>query len=187
MASWLPETLFEIVGQGPAPSKDYHQLLVTRSQVIFRWWKISLRSEYRSAKPGETKESHEDFLENSHLQVQIALIFGPRILDYVFNLCEGNIDFLERLSDKLLLKIISYLDLEDVARLSQTSRRFSKLCRSDRLWELIVESACDVTPDLRALAKEMGWRQMFFTSKLQLQRQIRKRKQRQESQDDSYF
>ncbi|XP_038430017.1 F-box only protein 36 isoform X9 [Canis lupus familiaris] len=68
MASWLPETLFEIVGQGPAPSKDYYQLLVTRSQVIFRWWKISLRSEYRSAKPGETKDSHGAFLENSHLQ-----------------------------------------------------------------------------------------------------------------------
>eukprot|EP00071_Canis_lupus_P031831 XP_022265388.1 F-box only protein 36 isoform X4 [Canis lupus familiaris] len=140
MASWLPETLFEIVGQGPAPSKDYYQLLVTRSQVIFRWWKISLRSEYRSAKPGETKDSHGAFLENSHLQemkegreekrkfggVQIALIFGARILDYVFNLCEGKFDFLERLSDNLLLSIISYLDLEDIARLSQTSRRFAK-------------------------------------------------------------
>ncbi|XP_011824538.1 PREDICTED: F-box only protein 36 [Mandrillus leucophaeus] len=68
MASWLPETLFETVGQGPAPSKDYYQLLVTRSQVIFRWWKISLRSEYRSTKPGEAKEIHEDFLENLHLQ-----------------------------------------------------------------------------------------------------------------------
>lgn len=33
MASWLPETLFETVGQGPAPSKDYYQLLVTRSQA----------------------------------------------------------------------------------------------------------------------------------------------------------
>lgn len=33
MASWLPETLFEIVGQGPAPSKDYYQLLITRSQA----------------------------------------------------------------------------------------------------------------------------------------------------------
>uniref|UniRef100_A0AAA9SP70 F-box protein 36 n=1 Tax=Bos taurus TaxID=9913 RepID=A0AAA9SP70_BOVIN len=126
MASWLPETLFEIVGQGPAPSKDYYQLLVTRFQVIFRWWKISLRSEYRSTKPGETKETHEDFLEKSHLQVQIALIFGSRILDYVFNLCEGKFDFLERLSDSLLLNIISYLDLEDIARLSQTSRRFAK-------------------------------------------------------------
>lgn len=36
MASWLPETLFEIVGQGPAPSKDYYQLLVTRSQASAR-------------------------------------------------------------------------------------------------------------------------------------------------------
>ncbi|XP_053520331.1 F-box only protein 36 isoform X1 [Artibeus jamaicensis] len=235
MASWLPETLFEIVGQGPAPCKDYYQLLVTRSQVIFRWWKVSLRSEYRSSKPGETKESHEDFLENSHLQgagegeagqtwgevqspwgrsvgpstlvvseawkvnviiisrstcavteVQIALIFGGRILDYVLNLCEGRFDFLERLSDSLLLNIISYLDLEDLTNLSQTSRRFSKLCRSDQLWELIVRSACDnLTPDLRALAEEMGWRQMFFTNKLQLQRQIRKRRQRQESQGGS--
>nr|XP_023498277.1 F-box only protein 36 isoform X2 [Equus caballus] len=151
--------------------------------VIFRWWKISLRSEYRSTKPGEIKESHEDFLENSRLQVQVALIFGTRILDYVFNLCEGKFDFLERLSDNLLLSIISYLDLEDISRLSQTSHRFAKLCMSDKLWEQIVQSACDnITPDMRALAEDMGWRQMFFTNKLQLQRRLRKRKQRQESQ-----
>lgn len=42
--------------------------LSVQSQVTFRWWKISLRSEYRSTKPGETKETHEDFLKNSHLQ-----------------------------------------------------------------------------------------------------------------------
>ncbi|XP_019512621.1 PREDICTED: F-box only protein 36 [Hipposideros armiger] len=188
MASWLPETLFEIVGQGPAPSKDYYQLLVTRSQVIFRWWKISLRSEYRSTKPGEAKESHENFLENSHLQVQIAVIFGARILDYVFNLCKGKFDFLERLSDNLLLSIISYLDLEDIARLSQTSRRFSKLCMSDKLWEPIVLSACDsITPDMRALAEDMGWRQMFFTNKFQLQRKLRKRKAHQKSERGSHL
>ncbi|PNI70477.1 FBXO36 isoform 3 [Pan troglodytes] len=159
MASWLPETLFETVGQGPPPSKDYYQLLVTRSQVIFRWWKISLRSEYRSTKPGEAKETHEDFLENSHLQ--------------------GKFDFLERLSDDLLLNIISYLDLEDIARLCQTSHRFAKLCMSDKLWEQIVQSTCDtITPDVRALAEDTGWRQLFFTNKLQLQRQLRKRKQK---------
>ncbi|XP_005361567.1 F-box only protein 36 isoform X3 [Microtus ochrogaster] len=159
MASWLPETLFEIVGQGPAPSKDYYQLLVTRTQMIFRWWKISLRSEFRTAKPGEIKETHEDFLDNSNLQ--------------------GKFDYLERLSDKLLLKIICYLDLEDIARLSQTSSRFAKLCKSDSLWEQIVQSACDtITPDMRALAMDVGWRQVFFTNKIQLQRQIRKKKQR---------
>nr|XP_054535486.1 F-box only protein 36 isoform X3 [Pan troglodytes] len=104
------------------------------NMVIFRWWKISLRSEYRSTKPGEAKETHEDFLENSHLQGQTALIFGARILDYVINLCKGKFDFLERLSDDLLLNIISYLDLEDIARLCQTSHRFAKdLTLSPRL------------------------------------------------------
>ncbi|XP_040838712.1 F-box only protein 36 [Ochotona curzoniae] len=185
MASWLPETLFEIVGQGPAPSKDYYQLLVTRSQLIFRWWRISLRNEYRSTKPGEAKETHEDFLENSHLQVQIALIFGAGILDYVFNLCQGKFDFLERLSDALLLSIISYLDLEDLARLAQTSRRFAKLCASDQLWERMVKSACGtITPDMKSLADKVGWRQMFFANKFQFLRQLHKQKQRQSTQGE---
>nr|XP_036278074.1 F-box only protein 36 [Pipistrellus kuhlii]KAF6353225.1 F-box protein 36 [Pipistrellus kuhlii] len=174
MASWLPETLFEILGQGPAPSKDYYQLLITRSQVIFRWWKISLRSGYQSStKPGEVKESYEDFLENSHLQIQIALVFGARILDYVFNLCEGRIDFLERLSDNLLMIIISYLDIDDIASLSFTSHRFSKLCMSDRLWEPIVEAANEITPAMKALAQDHSWRQTFFTKKLQLRKKKR--------------
>uniref|UniRef100_A0A2K5ESX9 F-box protein 36 n=1 Tax=Aotus nancymaae TaxID=37293 RepID=A0A2K5ESX9_AOTNA len=157
MASWLPETLFEIVGQGPPPSKYYYQLLVTRSQ-----WKISLRSEYRSTKPGEAKETHEDFLENAQLRSQTAIIFGVRTLDFVINLCKGKFDFPEWLSDDLLLNIISYLDLEDIARLSQTSHRFAKLCMSDKL----------------ALAADVGWRKVFFTNKLQLQRQLRRRNQK---------
>ncbi|XP_054976401.1 F-box only protein 36 isoform X2 [Sorex araneus] len=80
----------------------------------------------------------------------------------------------------LLLRIVSHLDLEDIARLSQTSQRFSKLCKSEALWERIVRAACDhVSPDLRALAAQVGWRQTFFTNKLQLQRQLRRRRQRQ--------
>jgi F-box protein 36 len=51
------------------------------------------------------------------------------------------------------------------------------------LWEQIVQSTCDtITPDMRALAKNMGWRQMFLTNNIQLQRQTRKKKQRQENQ-----
>ncbi|XP_025942823.1 F-box only protein 36 isoform X3 [Apteryx rowi] len=104
MASLLREELLEARGQAPAPSKDFCQLLVTRRQVIFRWWKISLRSEFRDARPGEIKESHEDFLDDSSLH--------------------SNYDFLERLPVPLLLYIISFLELEDIARLSQVSHRF---------------------------------------------------------------
>ncbi|KAI4574652.1 hypothetical protein MJT46_003931 [Ovis ammon polii x Ovis aries] len=139
--------------------------------------------------PHKTPEWGQHQLQDDHLwiswswKIQIALVFGSKILDYVFNLCEGKFDFLERLSDSLLLNIISYLDLEDIARLSQTSRRFAKLCMSEELWEQIVRSSCDhITPDMRALAQDLGWRRMYFTNKLQLQRHLRKRKQRQGSQ-----
>uniref|UniRef100_A0A8C5RE22 F-box protein 36 n=1 Tax=Laticauda laticaudata TaxID=8630 RepID=A0A8C5RE22_LATLA len=124
MASLLDDTLFETRGQAPSPSKDFYQIIVTRKEVIFRWWKISLRSEYREARPGELKESHEDFLDNPSLQIQIAIVFGASTLEHIFNLCRGNFDFLVRLPDTLLLYIMSYLDLEDIARLSQVSHRF---------------------------------------------------------------
>ncbi|OPJ79114.1 F-box only protein 36 [Patagioenas fasciata monilis] len=58
-------------------------------KVIFRWWKISLRSESRESRPGATYASHEDFLQNSSLQIQIAIVFGANILEHVFNLCQG--------------------------------------------------------------------------------------------------
>ncbi|XP_006637887.1 F-box only protein 36 [Lepisosteus oculatus] len=179
MASLLGETVFETSGQGPAPNKDFYQLLVTKTDVIWRWWKISLRSEFRNAKPGELKESHQYYLDDSSLQVQVAMVFGNNILEYTRNLCQGQFDYLDRLPDHLLLRIISFLDLEDVAQLSQTSSKFKRLCNSDELWEQILESYCDtVTPEMKALAREVGWKQIFFTNKLQLQMQIRRRRQK---------
>ncbi|XP_057161430.1 F-box only protein 36 isoform X5 [Ursus arctos] len=129
MASWLPETLFEIVGQGPAPSKDYYQLLVTRSQVIFRWWKISLRSEYRSTKPGEAKESHEEFLDNSHLQELSVL--SPR---YVLL----NIDDVTPMSRRWQTASMLWRDLcmqggGDELRKNGEACRLSKLPKTPRL------------------------------------------------------
>ncbi|KAJ1088470.1 hypothetical protein NDU88_001627 [Pleurodeles waltl] len=146
--------------------------------VILRWWKISLRSEFRDARPGEFRESHQDFLDDTSLQAQVAIVFGGNTLKYVLSLCRGNFDFLERLPKSLLLNIITFLDLEDIARLSQTSRTFQKICNSEQLWEKIVESLCDtITPAMRELAKERGWKQIFFTNKLQLQMQLRRRRQ----------
>ncbi|XP_066475846.1 F-box only protein 36 [Tiliqua scincoides] len=178
MASLLPETLFEARGQAPAPSKDFYQVLVTRKEVIFRWWKISLRSEFRETKPGELRESHDDFLDDPSLQIQIAIVFGGSTLEHIFNMCRGNFDFLVRLPDAVLLYIVSYLDLEDIARLSQVSHRFETLCNSDKLWEMIVQNLTGkITPEMSSLANEVGWKQFFFTNKLQLQLQLHRRRQ----------
>eukprot|EP00079_Xenopus_tropicalis_P035548 XP_017949319.1 PREDICTED: F-box only protein 36 isoform X2 [Xenopus tropicalis] len=163
-----------------------------------RYWKISLRSEFRDARPGEVKESHQDFVDDPTLQDpcpvssvpetdcstgsskhRIAIIFSQNTLQYVLNLCKGNYDYLERLSEPLLLYIMTFLDLEDIALLSQVSHTFQKLCNSDRLWEHIVESSCDkVTAEMRALAQDIGWKQLFYTNKLQLQLQLRRRRER---------
>ncbi|XP_070609440.1 F-box only protein 36 [Erythrolamprus reginae] len=177
MASLLDDTLFETRGQAPAPSKDFYQIIVTRKEVIFRWWKISLRSEFREARPGELKECHEDFLDDPSLQIQIAIVFGASTLEHIFNLCRGDFDFLVRLPDPLLLYIMSYLDLEDIARLSQVSQRFKTLCSSDKLWEMIVQDLLGtITLEMKSLAEEIGWKQFFFTNKLQLQLKLRRRR-----------
>jgi len=47
-----------------------------------------------------------------------------------------------------------------------------KICRTDDLWRLLyLGSAAHRSPDaaLEALASDIGWRRLYFTSKLQLQ------------------
>ncbi|GCB73821.1 F-box only protein 36-like isoform X2 [Scyliorhinus torazame] len=185
MASLIKGTLFEIRAQAPAPSKDYHQLLVTDSEVIWRWWKISLRSEFRNVYPGEQKNSYQDFLDDYTMQVHVGVIFGDEVLKYICNLCQHQFDYLNRIPQGLLMYIVSFLELEDIARLSQTSRKFETLCNSDKLWEHITSRYYDnITPDMKTLAFEVGWKEIFFTNKLQLQKKIRRRRKKVEEFED---
>uniref|UniRef100_A0A672JF37 F-box domain-containing protein n=1 Tax=Salarias fasciatus TaxID=181472 RepID=A0A672JF37_SALFA len=173
MASLLRDPLFEISGQGPPPSKNFYFFAVTKTNVIWRWWKISVRAVDRHAKPGEVKESLQDFLHDTKLQSEVSLVFGPHILEHSKALCQGRYNYLELLSDSFILCIISYLELEDVGRLSQTSLRFRKLCESEAFWEQAVrQRCCTVSAEVASLAAEVGWRNIFFTSKLQLQKLI---------------
>ncbi|XP_078266007.1 F-box only protein 36-like [Rhinoraja longicauda] len=178
MASLLQGTLFEMSAQAPPPSKDYYHLLVTNSMVIWRWWKISLRSEFRDVHPSEQKNTYQDFLDDHNLQVHVSVIFGNGILEYVCRLCQQEFDYLERLPKDLLLNIIVRLELEDIARLSQASKMLKTVCNSDKLWEHIVLRYCDtITSEMQALAFDVGWKEIFFTNKLQLQKQIHRRRQ----------
>ncbi|XP_010872222.2 F-box only protein 36a [Esox lucius] len=163
MASLLGDQVFEISGQGPAPTKDFFQLIVTTTEVIWRFWKISLRSEFKGSAPGENKMTHDDFLQDVRMQHQVCLVFGQQILQYTQALCQGNYDYLERLPNDLLLQILSFLELKDVAQLAQTSKMFHKLCSSPEFWEQTVRGHCEeLTPDIEALANAMGWRKIFF-------------------------
>ncbi|XP_028833517.1 F-box only protein 36b [Denticeps clupeoides] len=175
MARLLGETLFQISGQGPAPSKDFFHLEIKKSDVTWRWWRISPRNENK--RPGEVVESHTCFLEDRRLQDQVRLVFGTRVLRYITNLCQGHFDYLEHLPNHLLLQIMTYLDLEDIAHLRQTSHRLKMLCDSEEFWEHTVRQTCKTVPEhVEMLARELGWRTVFFTNKLQLQKQISRRR-----------
>ncbi|XP_041660138.1 F-box only protein 36b [Cheilinus undulatus] len=185
MASLLTDPLFEISGRGPPPDKTFYYLAVTKSLVIWRWWKISLRAVDRHTRPGELKESHQDFLDDMQCQSEVSMVFSPQILQYAKTLCEGHFDYLERLPDCLLLHIISYLQLEDVRQLGLTSHKFRQLCRSERFWEQAVRQHCNtVSAEVASLAVEIGWRCIFFTRKLQLQKLLSRRRLKSKEQQE---
>ncbi|XP_038549128.1 F-box only protein 36a [Micropterus salmoides] len=164
MASLLEEHLFEIRGQGPPPTKDYFQLVITKNEVIWTSWKISVRVECRGAAPKELKASHEDFLHQKMLQQEVGAVFGERILEYTISLCQGKFDYLERLPDDILLRILSYLELKNTTLLAQASQRFRKLCNSEKFWEHTVRNRCtEFTSDMEGIANFIGWRTTFFT------------------------
>jgi len=64
---------------------------------------------------------------------EVGVVFGQRVLQYTKDLCKGHYDYLERLPDSLLLRIIKCLELEDVGQLGRTSHRFKEACSTDTL------------------------------------------------------
>lgn len=165
--------------QAPSPSKDYVYIEVTKKEVILRQWKINPQC----LKPGvlvsptDDRDTHEDFLSDKNIQGEIKRVFGKPTLQYIKQLCKGQVDILPRLSKTLQIYIASFLELEDIASLAQCNKHFRELCSDEKLWEHIVErSIGTITPDLRFFAQDVGWREVFFTNKMQLQRQLRKLK-----------
>ena len=58
---------------------------------------------------------------------EVKRVFGGHMLDYILGLCRGNYDYISRISDPLQIYIISFLELEDIGHLAQTSKHFYKV------------------------------------------------------------
>lgn len=57
----------------------------------------------------------------------IMCAFGQHILDYITNLCQGHIDYLQRLPEPVIKRILQYVGLEDIARISVLNRSFHQV------------------------------------------------------------
>ncbi|XP_052784376.1 F-box only protein 36-like isoform X2 [Mya arenaria] len=160
-----------------APCKDFYHVFVTPTQIIFRWWKIvpPTRADSNQS-PFEIRDTYDDFLHDERCHSEIQRLAGDPTLQYLIGLAEGHVDYIDRIPDNVLEKMIAYLELEDIVRLGATSKKFRRLCNCDAVWEKIFrrEVETPITPELEALAEKEGWKRLFYTNKLQLQVQLRR-------------
>jgi F-box protein 36 len=170
--------LFECDGDAPSPSKDYGQLQITLDKVILRWWKITLRNVEGSMYPGEIKDSYEDFYHDEVAQREIWRIFGQPTLNHCLNIVRGKYDWLTYLPSNVQIRILSYVNLDDIPQISLVSKTLRALGRHNDLWRIFYtrhygQNALE-NRDLIHLAERRGWRHVFFTNRLKLQMQLRR-------------
>lgn len=164
------QIIFEKTGQAPSPSKDFHQLIVTDTLVIWRSWKISLRKDQMGIPPSQNKQSHEDFYFDVVVSADIKRVFGEDILRYIE--CIVNKDWLVRMKNEVLMNIFSCLNLSDIGKLPMVCRHFRTVCNTNNFWKKIYAMhSSSLTPNVEQLGNDMGWKKMFFTNKLQLQKE----------------
>ncbi|XP_047612341.1 F-box only protein 36-like isoform X1 [Phacochoerus africanus] len=147
MTSLLPSVLYETEGRAPAPSKDFHHLAITKTEVIWKSRMISLHPDQEKMLPRE--ERHNLASRITQCQAcgmpigrkvmgktwQIQKVFGKEVLDYSLNLCQGKFDLLVRMPDNIILQIFPFLDLDDIGQRSKTCKKFQKLCSDEKFWE----------------------------------------------------
>lgn len=178
---WLNEhkALVDFGHVADAPSKDFYHIFVTPKDIVFRLWKIAPPTRADShTPPAEYRNSYLDFQHDDRCHSEILRVAGQHTLDWLLAISKGHIDYLSRLPRDVLVRIALNLGLEDITKLGRTSHQFKEICNSCDLWEKMyrMHTETAVTPELEELARERGWKKLFFTNKLQLQLQLRRLK-----------
>ena len=57
----------------------------------------------------------------------VEQVFGANTLDYVLRLTQGHIDYLSRLPKHIIIHIVQFLELCDIAMLAQVSKQFRRV------------------------------------------------------------
>jgi F-box protein 36 len=157
----------EKAGQAPSPSKDFHQLVVTEHEVVWRTWRIALRREERGIPPNQRKVLWADFEQEELMQSDINRVFGEAMLRLVHGIACG--DWLVRLPPKVVIRVASFLSVVDVVRLGCLNRYMRNVCSCDDVWRRIVRLGCEsLTDEMKSMAKDVGWRKVFFANNMHL-------------------
>ncbi len=173
--------LFEAAAQVPSPHKDWAQIVITEGGVVWRRWKITLRGVVHGAapspSPSEVAMTHEDFMYDTTLQNEVERIFGADVTRQMLRILSGSTDELSKLPEDIMVNIVTYLDLQSIAHLSQVNRHLREVCNSNPLWkQLFLVHQGSSNEEVQALATEVGWKEVFYMNKLQLQKELSRRR-----------
>ncbi len=173
--------LFEAAAQVPSPQKDWAQILVTEGGVVWRKWKISLRGVSHGTapmpSPTEVAMTHEDFKYDTTLQDEVERIFGADAMRQIQRILSGSTDELSKLPEGIMVRIATYLDLQSITHLSQVNCHLREVCGSNPLWKQLYQThQGQPSEEVRALAEEVGWKEVYYMNKLQLQKELSRRR-----------
>ncbi|CBY22303.1 unnamed protein product [Oikopleura dioica] len=181
MSFRLPKILYTEQKQLPPPLKDYVTLNVTQDEIVIHHIRIcaaSLRHPQMAGSMNKThKASMSDFLNYGDLENKIVDWFGQPTLDIVKERAKGNIDFLNRLPEEAKIAILTRLPLEELPKMGLLNKEFAELCKSNELWEKMCEqNGITIDENVRSLGLQIGFKKIFFSNKVEIQRHIRKMK-----------
>ena len=103
--------------------------------------------------------------------------FGDSTYTHIVRIISGSNDPLSCAPEPLMIRICSMLDLQSVSQLSQVNRYLRRLCTSDKLWSILyAQHQGNPTTEISFLAGDIGWMKVFYMSKLQLQKELSRRR-----------
>ncbi|CAK9805310.1 F-box only protein 36 [Anthophora plagiata] len=114
----------------PSPSRDYYGLRVSNDKVILYLWRIS-HGPHKT--PLVRTSDFDDFNRDYQLQEEIRRIFGEYLLKHVRNIASGN-NTLLTLPKCLIEKLIKYLTVQDIAKLSSLSHISKEIFDDNFVW-----------------------------------------------------
>ncbi|KAI5098304.1 F-box only protein 36 [Silurus meridionalis] len=141
-------------------SKKLVEKETTVGAIIRKWMKNKISrspscwSSMQNLTSWGKNDSEKDNMEVVEDFGQISVIFGSKYLECIIGICEGNLDYLERLPTKL----------ETICQLCQTSHDPKQPCDAEQSWEQAVRrSGMEITPETEMLAKNIGWEKIYNT------------------------
>jgi len=171
------KVLYKESRQLPPPSKDYVSLELSEEKLTLHRFRISPANLKMNGSSGIKTDvvTVSDFLDGD-LQDIVLCYFGKPVLDHLRQLARGELDHLERLSDSLKIRVMSKLPIESLKSLSMVSQSFRKLCDSDAFWR---SKFSQPREEIVHLGEQLGFKNLFFMSKIDVQRHLRKVRQSQ--------